>query len=166
MKLLNYLFILFVLFTSCSGNPGSQTQTEPAAEEQSLPSTGSFGQAITADDALNVESFLLAMGDADSMIVKVTGKVSACCQHSGCWMDLDLENGDVMTVTFKDGEFVIPKDAAGKTAVIEGTAAKNLLTVDRLKAYARDEGKSEEEIAAITEPAWSYTFVASGVILQ
>ena len=166
MRLLNYLFVLAVLFASCTQNPGSPAKTEQTTEEQPLPSVGNFGETITEENTLDVSSFLAAMSGADTMNVKVKGTVSSCCQHSGCWMDIDLENGSVMTVSFKDGAFVIPKDATGKTAVIEGTASKILVPVDRLKAYAKDEGKSEEEIAAITEPVWEYSFVARGVILQ
>ena len=36
---------------------------------------------------------------------------------------------------------------------------------EELKHYAEDDGQSEEEIAAITEPETKYLFMASGVIL-
>jgi hypothetical protein len=35
-----------------------------------------------------------------------------------------------------------------------------------LKHMAEDEGKSQEEIDAITEPKMEYTFVAGGVIIK
>jgi len=35
-----------------------------------------------------------------------------------------------------------------------------------LKHLAEDEGKSQEEIDAITEPKMEYTFVAHGVIIE
>jgi hypothetical protein len=38
--------------------------------------------------------------------------------------------------------------------------------VETLKLYAKDDGKTEEEIKAITEPGKSYTFVARGVIIS
>lgn len=168
-----YFFILFLLISfGCvnqGGNPASSSAEpdhEMSAEEKALPSTGNFGEVITATDAMQVGDFLQFMSDKEQAEVKVTGTVRESCQHSGCWMDLDLGNGEVMNIAFRDGKFLIPKDAAGKTAVIAGTATKKMLTVDRLKAYAADEGKSQEEIDAITEPKWEYSFIADGVILQ
>jgi hypothetical protein len=38
--------------------------------------------------------------------------------------------------------------------------------VETLRHYAEDEGKSKEEIAAITEPVTEYTFEAVGVIIR
>lgn len=166
-----YFIILLVLITaSCTNQGGKTAATETdkgsSAEAESLPSTGNFGEVITTDNAMHVTDFLQFMTDKEKAEVKVIGTVTECCQHSGCWMDLDLGNGDVMTIAFQEGKFTIPKDAAGKTAIIAGTASRKMLAVDRLKAYAADEGKSQEEIDAITEPKWEYSFIANGVILQ
>ena len=38
--------------------------------------------------------------------------------------------------------------------------------MDMLKHYAEDEGKSQEEIDAISEPEFAYTFEAIGVIIK
>jgi len=50
--------------------------------------------------------------------------------------------------------------------VIEGTVYMETTSVDDLKHFAEDEGLSEDEIAAITEPETSLTFVADGVIVK
>ena len=49
---------------------------------------------------------------------------------------------------------------------MNGKAFKEVTTVEELRHYAEDEGKSEEEIAAITEPVEEYKFVADGVIME
>ena len=85
---------------------------------------------------------------------------------TGCWMDVDMGNGKIVHVTFKDDGFLIPMDAAGKTAIIEGEATYEDIPVELLKHLAEDDGKTPEEIDAITEPEMEYTFVAKGVILQ
>ncbi len=79
-------------------------------------------------------------------------KIVSNCQKSGCWMDLDVGNDEVIKVTFKDYAFFIPLDSEGKTALVEGFAKRELIPVDILQHYAEDEGKSKEEIDAITEP--------------
>lgn len=106
------------------------------------------------------------MNEKDSAEVKVSSTIVDVCQKKGCWMDLALPNDDYMTVKFKDYEFFVPKDAEGKTAIIEGIVRKEVETVEWLKHKAEDAGQSQEEIDAITEPKTSFTFEASGVIIK
>jgi hypothetical protein len=49
---------------------------------------------------------------------------------------------------------------------MEGTAYKELISVETLRHYAEDEGKTKKEIAAITEPVTEYSFEAVGVIIK
>ena len=49
--------------------------------------------------------------------------------------------------------------------MIEGVAYKEETSVDELKHYAEDAGKTAEEIAAITEPVSEKKFMATGVVL-
>ena len=81
-------------------------------------------------------------------------------------MDLDMGNKETVHVTFKDEAFTIPLDAAGKHAVAQGIAIRELIPVETLKNYAREEGKNEEEIAKITEPEWTYEMIATGVLIE
>ena len=72
-----------------------------------------------------------------------------------------------MHVTFKDYGFFVPKEGMeDKEAIFEGIAFVDTLSVDMLRHYAEDEGKSQEEIDAITEPELAYTFEAIGVIID
>jgi recombinational DNA repair ATPase RecF len=81
-------------------------------------------------------------------------------------MQLDLGNGQKMRVKFKDYAFFVPKNAAGKTAIIEGVAFKETIDVATLRHYAEDAGKSKEEIAKITQPREEINFEAKGVIIK
>ena len=73
-------------------------------------------------------------------------------------------DGEVF-VKFKDYEFFMPLDLAGGTVIAKGFVSKELTTVEELRHYAEDEGKSKEEIAAITEPKEEYKMMASGVVI-
>ena len=74
---------------------------------------------------------------------------------------------DTLFVRFRDYEFFVPTDGVnGKTAVIEGNLFLDTITVEMRKHYAEDAGKSEEEIAAITEPEYDINFIADGVIIK
>ena len=100
--------------------------------------------------------------------VKVEGKVESVCQAKGCWMNIVSEDPDkeVMFVKFKDYGFFMPKDIAGRTVIMRGSAFKEETSVDELRHLAEDAGKSKEEIEAITEPVVELKFMADGVILK
>jgi hypothetical protein len=60
----------------------------------------------------------------------------------------------------------MPKDASGRTAIVDGIAKVEETSVADLQEYAKDDGKSKEEIAAITEPKRELVFEAKGVIIK
>jgi hypothetical protein len=125
----------------------------------------SFGDKIKADGAVDASAFLKAMEGQDSMEVKIKAPIVEVCQKKGCWMNIDLGDGKTMMVRFKDYGFFVPKDASGRTAVMQGKAFKEVLSVEMLRHYAEDGGKSKEEIEKITEPETRLSFEASGVLI-
>lgn len=160
----NKIFLIGVfclsLFFACTGQ---------GAQESAASSDGKhFGKTIDAANATPLADMLAQMeqGKKVEMNAKVTGKVLEVCQKKGCWMTLDRGDGTDMRVTFKDYGFFMPKDISGRTVVIEGLAQVDTTSVDDLRHYAEDEGKSAEEIAKITEPETEISFVADGVILE
>ena len=85
----------------------------------------------------------------------------------GCWMTVKTGETETMRVTFQDYGFFVPKDSvSGRNTIFEGKAFKSVTSVEMLKHYAQDEGKSSDEIKAITEPKEEYTFVATGVLIE
>lgn len=103
---------------------------------------------------------------ADTVKTVLRAKVDEVCQAKGCWMNIvdpSGETAEAIFVQFKDYGFFVPKDLAGKEVYIEGVAYKEQTSVEDLKHYAEDAGKSAEEIAAITEPVTEKKFMATGV---
>lgn len=126
-----------------------------------------FGDQISADGAIAASEILARLGNNDSLEnIKMVAEIEQVCQMKGCWMNLKSGSAEPIRVSFKDYAFFVPKDAAGKTAVVQGKAYKEVLSVEMQKHYAEDAGKSKEEIAAITEPKTEYSFEASGVIIK
>lgn len=130
----------------------------------------SFGEKFTVDNLLSTETMRKkyeSMKVGESLEVSFITKVDEVCQAKGCWMRLDLgEDSPGSFVKFKDYEFFVPMDAANADAIIKGVAFKAETSVAELQHYAQDAGKSEEEIAAITQPKVEYTFMADGVFLK
>ncbi len=123
----------------------------------------SFGKKIKAKGSQSVS--ILNNENVPTSPVKVEGEVESVCQAAGCWMKVKLADGKTMRVTFKDYGFFVPKDLAGQKVIFEGKPAIKTTSVDDLKHYAEDAGKSKEEIAKITEPKVELTFVADGVLV-
>lgn len=139
---------------------------EHTTESTALPSTGAFGAEISKEGAVQVTEIAALINSDAAIAVKVYGTILEVCQHTGCWLTFDLGNGEEIMVNMKDHDFYVPMDASGKTAWVEGTAVRELISVDMLKHYAEDAGRSQEEIDAITEDAWKYTIEATGVIIE
>ena len=124
-----------------------------------------FGKKITPDGAFTMAELDAQLKDKEKVEVKVTGKVSAICKAMGCWMKMEREGGEAMMVKMKDHKFYLPKDCEGRTAIIEGVASVKKRTVEELKHYAEDEGKSQAEIDLITKPEVQKKFMANGVLV-
>lgn len=148
--------LAFLLFVACKQTP-----------ELSLTSEADyFGETIDEQDALVWGDINWAELNDDPMEVKVRGTIKAVCQAKGCWMTLNDPSGDEeIFIKFKDYGFFVPKNAAGREAVVRGTLTNTETSIEELRHYAEDEGKSAEEIAAITEPRNEYKMMADGVII-
>ena len=84
----------------------------------------------------------------------------------GCWMKMNVNN-DTILVRFKDYGFFVPKNGIeGKSSVINGKISIDTLSIDQLKHYAEDAGKTKAEIALINEPEITISFLADGVIIK
>jgi hypothetical protein len=129
----------------------------------------SFGKKITASDAITAKRMAVHYANmtvGDSIDAKMIAKVEEVCQSKGCWMKLDLPDGEQVMVKFKDYGFFMPKDISGKEVIINGMAYVNEVPVDEQRHYAEDGGATPEEIAKITEPKKTYSFLADGVLLN
>lgn len=128
----------------------------------------SFGDSITLSqkwEAKEMDRRFSDLGNGDTIAVKFTSKILEVCPKKGCWMKVELADDRQAMVRFRDYSFFVPTDASGKV-VIEGKAYVEEMSVEDLKHYAEDAGKSEEEIAQITEPKITYGIEADGVLIK
>ncbi len=108
-----------------------------------------FGEKISPDGAIKADQVIAKLGDAGKAEMKVEGKIVSVCQKKGCWMEIELPDNKSMHITFKDYGFFVPKDASGKTAILQGYAIHDTTSVEMLKEIASDDGKSKEKIEKI-----------------
>ncbi|HAD97821.1 MAG TPA: DUF4920 domain-containing protein [Cryomorphaceae bacterium] len=166
MKKFAFLFLSATLLSACNNTTNqAEEKTETAAMETG-PEYQYYGDSINDANAIPASELMGKLAGQDSMPVKVKGQINESCKMKGCWMSMDLGNGKEMRVTFKDYGFFVPTNLDGETAIIEGYASMDTTSVEDLKHYAQDAGKSEEEIAAITAPEIGVNYVATGVIIE
>ncbi len=173
MKKIAILLSAALLTAGCTYAQKGQT-CDPAKEAKykslSNPNTaGGYGTVITKDKAITVaqlEKDMKAQNVAEKKNVKISGKVNSVCKMKGCWMEVSDGKGGSMRVRFKDYAFFVPRDCENQTAYLQGTARYDTTSVAMLKHYAEDAGKSKKEIAAITQPEVSLTFLADGVLFD
>lgn len=96
---------------------------------------------------------------------KVEGTVSEVCKAAGCWLVIKDESGTEMFVN-TNHDFLIDESIIGKTVVVKGNAYEEVTPVVELQAQAKEDNKSEEEIAAITEPKSAYSLMAKGLVVK
>tara|TARA_R110000868_G_scaffold379114_3_gene644832 strand:+ start:350 stop:853 length:504 start_codon:yes stop_codon:yes gene_type:complete len=165
MKPISLLIICVLVLNSCKKK---SEEFEKVIEKVEQIEYASFGKEIIPDDAVasnSMANHYKTMNVGDSINSKMIAKVKDVCQEKGCWMTLNLEDGNEVMVKFKDYGFFVPKDIAGKAVIVNGTAFVNEVSVDEQRHYAEDAGKTKEEIAQITEPKKTYSFEADGVLV-
>ena len=126
-----------------------------------------FGKEITnkniiSDDQVFETYKNLKVGD--TLNIKFSANVNEVCQLKGCWMLLDI-GGEEAMVKFKDYGFFMPKNIINKEVIVNGKAFISQISVDEQRHYAEDAGKSDDEIAKITEVKKTLSLEADGVLL-
>jgi hypothetical protein len=149
---------LFLLASCCCFCMMAQPPKGPANKGMS------FGEKTTAEGAVNPDQLPLVLGDKSTAPVKVKGKVAEVCKMEGCWLKMQTASGPMM-IRMKDEAFLVPLAMNGKTIVAQGIASIKETSVEMLRHYAKDAGKTPEEIEAIKEPKKEMMVEATGILV-
>jgi hypothetical protein len=169
MKKIVFFLTALLTIVACKDAKTNEKTTEKKQETKTAEiAYASFGDKIDAKDVLTTAQINdkynnLKVGD--TLNLKFTSNINTVCAKKGCWMRLDLGEEKEVMVKFKDYGFFMPLDAKGEV-IVNGKAFVQETSVDELKHYAEDAGKSVEEIAKITAPKKTLSFVADGVLLK
>lgn len=172
MKKINVATVLIVLLLSFSVNAQVASKksksavkfTSANAKEYAL-----FGDKFETKKVLTNKEMLKqykSLKKGDSVAVKFRSNIKDVCKKKGCWMQMDLTENKESFVRFKDYGFFVPLNADNSEAIVNGIAYIDVVTVDELRHYAKDGGKSQAEINKITKPEVTYAFQASGVLIK
>jgi hypothetical protein len=162
--------IIFITLTFSSCRDAEENEETPALNEEQLEEVAylSYGENITNYKAMDQEDLAAIYANlslVDTVDVKVKSVINEVCAMKGCWIEIAVGE-EYARVTFKDYGFFLPKNSQGKKVFLLGKAFKSKTSVEDLKHYAMDGGKSKEEIDAITEEEITLNIVASGALVE
>lgn len=161
------LMLILSIFISCE----TTEKEQKAIVNESVEATQSieykiFGDNFSEDLSISSQEMKIKYDNlkvGDSIEVVFEANVNSVCKKKGCWMKLALNDSLESMVRFKDYGFFVPKNLDNNKMIVHGYAFVEETSIEDLKHYAEDEGKSQEEIEAITAPKRSLSFTANGV---
>ncbi|MGL2965749.1 DUF4920 domain-containing protein [Flavobacterium sp. XGLA_31] len=160
IKLFTAAMVLFVGFTITAQNK---------AKAFDIKDYALFGDKFKVGKVLTKAEMMKKyknLKKGDTIVVQFVSNIKAVCKKKGCWMKMELAGDGESFVKFKDYGFFVPLNADNSQAIVNGKAFVDVVSVDELKHYAKDAGKSAAEIAKITKPEVTYSFEASGVYIK
>jgi hypothetical protein len=169
MKKTSIFLLVAMAFSSCKNRTEKQEDLVTHTSEEFPVSYISAGEEFTADNILSsaeMQQRFRELKVGDTVEVKFKSTVNSVCKSKGCWMKLDLPKEEEVMVKFRDYGFFVPKDIEEKEVVVNGKAFVAEMSVEDQQHFAEDAGKSSGEIAAITEPKKTLSFVAEGVVIE
>lgn len=165
MKRFNILLVFITLLLACNAQESKQAHVDKSDGTKDYVVFGDKINAVNSISNIDMAEKFTGMAVGDTVRAKFKATVTDVCKAKGCWMKVQLQDGQQTMVRFKDYGFFMPKDITGKEVIVNGFAFVEAMSVEDQKHYAKDGGQSEAEIAKITEPKKTNGFEADGVLL-
>ena len=104
-----------------------------------------YGDGVTIEAAVPVETLLASPDDYIGKAVRVDGVITGVCKKRGCWMQLtDPDTGNGVRIKVEDGVIVFPYTAMGKKASAEGVFDAVTLTPEQVEARAAQQAAEHQ----------------------
>lgn len=165
MKSITLIIAAAGLLYACGSTP--EEVVDQVEEVVAIELGDAYGSVeVNPEEAVTVEEMLASFeGKTEETEYTFKGALQEVCSKAGCWVNIDKGNGETFMVRFKDHFTIPPATDLGTEAYFHGVAYWDTVSVDLLQHFAEDAGKSEEEIAKITEPKFELGFEADGIAL-
>lgn len=168
MKARFLIFSSAFFFFACGNGESNAGDLAHEEQEEKIELGENYGPfEVDIEQAVSVEEMINDYEDKTGKEeYTFDGTLTEVCSKAGCWVNIDKGDGETFMVRFKD-HFTIPTETEpGTEAFLHGVLYRDTVTVDLLRHFAEDAGKSEEEIDAITEPKFELGFEADGIVLK
>lgn len=153
--------IIFAMMFIASGLVSAQESIAEAVKGTQYGAGVPEEMTFDVYDTSRLIKELKSKEELDNIIIQA--KATAVCQKKGCWITLQNPENEQIFVKMKDYEFFLPQSIVGKTILLHGKANYKVTPVEELQHYAKDAGKSKEEIAKITQAKTEIRVLANGI---
>ena len=157
------LFVLIFGITSVGIAQQQSTEKEVVSLSDPVESTEQYevygSEFEASEQPMTLENLLSKSDSYKNKQVVAKGEIKQVCQKKGCFFIL-ADGQKEARITFKDYEFFIPTNTAGKKVVLKGTFNVKELTEKKAKHYAKDAGEDPEKVKG---PQEEYSLVATSV---
>ncbi len=124
---------------------------------------------LAAGKTICADKILADKGKYADKLVRVCGTVESVCARRGCWMRLACGDGEEnLFVKFTcpvEGR-LIPMEAVGHKAVVEGTLKVTEMTEADARHIAEEGGSSPAEVAKIKGPQKEVQLNAPAAVIE
>ncbi len=163
----NYLAIVILAVSLVACN--DLKQKEVATNADTIAANYDFyGDQITDENVLSASEMMVkynSLKPGDTIDVKFKAKVNEVCKAKGCWMQVAMADDTEAMVKFKDYGFFMPTDLGNEEVIMKGKAFVAEVSVEEQRHYAKDGGKTPEEVLEIIAPKRTLSFTSSGVLI-
>ncbi len=135
------------------GGCRSKEPADAAIPQASASTSLKLGAPIRGTTVVPLTSIAKDTPKYAKTTVRTEGRVSAVCQAMGCWMEIVDTNSEAH-IRMSGHSFFIPKNAAGRRAIVEGTVLPR-----------PDNGECEQEATQATGKTVKVELDATGVEL-
>lgn len=162
-KIVFCLFLLmFVTSLSYTQDDVHKHESDKSTEGIKMSDGTLYGKDY--DVSMSVMDFTQLMSnpsDNDGKVILVKGDVAEVCQKMGCWLTMSDGTNTVRIKTLH--EFFLPKDIAGKKAVVIGKFAVTEISEDQAKHYNDETNDPTTKTEDIKGPQKAFEIEAMGV---
>jgi hypothetical protein len=158
------LILAFTTLGCASEDASAPAQAQPAAAAPKLDAVA-FGEPmkLVGQQPQAVGEVLNNLDAHTGKFIRVVGTVDAVCAHKGCWIEIkDQSTAQKLFVHFtcpSEGR-LIPMEAAGKKAIVEGTLTVKEISEEDARHIKEEAGAPREEIEKIVGPQKQITLNA------
>lgn len=154
--------LLLLVVAACASSPApsngpAPTTATPTTAEAPAPAEQTFGQALSDRPITPLTEIAASPDRFAGQVVKTEGEIVQVCQRMGCWMEMRAEGVSPVRVPMAGHSFFLPRDVAGRHAVVEGQLA--------LRELPEGERQHLEEEGA-TATGNAMEIVATGVVVR
>lgn len=110
---------------------------------------------------ISFSDLMSSSADLNGKMVLVKGDVSEVCQKMGCWMTMSDGTNSVRVKTLH--EFFLPKDVAGRNAVVIGTFNITEISEEDAKHYNEESKNPAQKTEDIKGSQKAYEIDALGI---